>query len=60
MEPYDNLTGGYSKTNISMDFLIARTVIMGYNQEERYNDIFFEHRNDSIVKHKSGTLAAYS
>jgi len=57
-EPCDNLTGGYSKNKyIDGFFNSPHGGLWVTTKEERYNDIFFERRNDSIVKHKSGSLA---
>ncbi|HZL77115.1 MAG TPA: SpoIIE family protein phosphatase [Bacteroidales bacterium] len=57
-ESCDNLTGGYSKNRyIDGYFSNPDSGLWVTTKEERYNDIFFERRNDSIVKHKSGPLA---
>lgn len=57
-EPCDYLTGGYSKNRYIDGFYSnPRGGLWVTTKEERYNDIFFERRNDSIVKHISGLLA---
>jgi hypothetical protein len=56
-EPCDYLTGGYSKNRYIDGFSNTPRGLWVTTKEERYNDIFFERRNDSIVRHKSGPLA---
>jgi serine phosphatase RsbU (regulator of sigma subunit) len=57
-ESYDNLTGGYSKNKyIDGYFSSPNGGLWITTKEDRYNDIFFEKHNDSIVKHLSGPLA---
>jgi serine phosphatase RsbU (regulator of sigma subunit)/ligand-binding sensor domain-containing protein len=57
-ESCDNLTGGYSKNKYINGFYVnPHGDLWITSKDERYNEIFFEHRNDSIIKHMSGLLA---
>ena len=57
-EPCDNLTGGYTKNRYVDGFFCNPHGDLWITcKEERYNEIFFEHRNDSVIKHMSGPLA---
>jgi serine phosphatase RsbU (regulator of sigma subunit) len=57
-EPCDYLTGGYSKNRyIDGYYSNPKNGLWVTTKEERYNDIYFEKHNDSIIKHMSGPLA---
>jgi serine phosphatase RsbU (regulator of sigma subunit) len=57
-ESCDNLTGGYTKNKYVDGFYgNPHGNLWITSKEDRYNEIFFELRNDSVIKHMSGPLA---
>ncbi|MGA1976474.1 MAG: SpoIIE family protein phosphatase [Bacteroidales bacterium] len=57
-EPCDNITGGYTK-NKSVEGICydPEGDLWVSTQEDRYYDLMFSHKKDSLVKYKSGALA---